>query len=59
MRPLWPLLPRAALALFLWLFPSCATPSPRPLVHSIQTITTICPGPLCAICADESSEDSK
>ena len=46
-------------ALLLWCA-SCATaPPPYPLpIHSIQTITTVCPGPLCAICADK-SEDSQ
>ena len=55
MRHLWPLFLMAALDLFLWLLPSCTTPpsQPQPLVHSIETITIICPGPLCAICGED------
>ena len=57
MRHLWPLLLFVAVVVAMW-FSSCTTPPVEYRVHSIQTITTICPGPLCAICADESTEDS-
>lgn len=49
MKDLWPEL----LLSILW-SASCSSPPPLPSpypVHSIKTITTICPGSLCGICA--------
>ena len=57
MKDWLPFLLFVAVVVAMW-FSSCVTPAPSP-VHSIQTITTICPGPLCAICADESTKDSQ
>ena len=37
-------------ALTLWCASCASSPAPLP-VHSVKTITTICPGPLCDICA--------
>ena len=55
MRHLWTFLPFVAVAVAVCCS-SCVSPAPPPPipVHSIQTITTICSGQLCAICADES-----
>ena len=58
MRHLCPLILIASLVAAMWFFPSCVTPPVEPRVHSIQTVTTICAGPLCSIC-DESEESSR
>jgi len=54
-KHLWPLIIFVAFVAVLW-FSSCVTSPPpySPPIHSIQTITTVCPGPLCAICAADS-----
>ena len=52
MKEFWPEIVFTAAGILLWCS-SCVSPAPPPLlpVHSVKTITTICPGPLCAICA--------